>query len=264
MRKALTIAGSDSGGGAGIQADLKTFSALGVYGTSVITAITAQNTLGVQAAEEVSLPLIAAQIDAVAADIRPDAVKTGMLSSSRIIQTVAGKIKEHGLAPLVVDPVMISKSGHALLAPEAVEALKAELIPLAALITPNLPEAEVLTGMQIRSEEEMREAAVRIAELGCEAVLVKGGHLDADAIDVLYYNDSFETFSARRLPQKHTHGTGCTLSAAITSFLAKGMDLPQAVAEGKKYLTAALAEGLAVGQGIGPVNHFYAFWSKDT
>ena len=167
MRKALTIAGSDSGGGAGIQADLKTFSALGVYGTSVITAITAQNTLGVQAAEEVSLPLIAAQIDAVAADIRPDAVKTGMLSSSRIIQTVAGKIKEHGLAPLVVDPVMISKSGHALLAPEAVEALKAELIPLAALITPNLPEAEVLTGMQIRSEEEMREAAVRIAELGC-------------------------------------------------------------------------------------------------
>lgn len=263
MKKALTIAGSDSGGGAGIQADLKTFSALGVYGMSVITAITAQNTLGVFGVGEVSVPLIAAQIDAIATDIGADAVKTGMLSSASVIEIVAQKVKEHQLAPLVVDPVMISKSGHPLLAPEAITSLKEKLIPLATLLTPNLPEAEALTGMQIRTEAEMQKAAQQLCALGCQAVLVKGGHLPGAALDVLYDGSSYYTFSAKRINQKHTHGTGCTLSAAITSFLAREKALVEAVKEGKAYLTAALKQGLAIGQGIGPVNHFHAFYGGE-
>ncbi len=262
MKKALTIAGSDSSGGAGIQADLKTFSALGVYGMSAITAVTAQNTLGVFGAEEVALPLIASQIDAIATDIGADAVKTGMLCSAVVIEVVAQKVREYKLAPLVIDPVMISKSGYALLAPEAVAFLKEKLIPLATLVTPNIPEAEVLSGMQIRTESEMRVAAKQLCSLGCEAVLIKGGHLPGDAMDVLYDGGSYYIFSKERIAQKHTHGTGCTLSAAITSLLARQRTLVETVGEAKDYLAVAIARGLAMGGGIGPVDHFHTFFKE--
>jgi hydroxymethylpyrimidine/phosphomethylpyrimidine kinase len=263
MKKALTIAGSDCGGGAGIQADLKTFSALGVYGMSVITAVTAQNTLGVFGVGEVSLPLIASQIDAVVTDIGTDAAKTGMLSSASIIEIVAQKIREHQLAPLIVDPMMIAKSGDALLAPEAVKTLKEQLIPLATLLTPNIPEAEVLTGMQIRTEAQMQEAAKKLSSLGCQAVLIKGGHLKGDACDLLYDGTSYYTFRAKRIEQKHTHGTGCTLSAAIASLMAKQRTLFEAVEEAKAYISAAIEDGLAIGRGIGPVNHFHALYKEN-
>ncbi|MGE3272523.1 MAG: bifunctional hydroxymethylpyrimidine kinase/phosphomethylpyrimidine kinase [Chloroflexota bacterium] len=260
VRTALTIAGSDSGGGAGIQADLKTFSALGVYGMSAITAITAQNTTGVTAVFELPTDLIAAQIDAVVTDIGVDAVKTGMIASSEIIRVVAGKIREYGISTLVVDPVMVATSGDRLLREDAVDALRTELIPLAAVITPNLPEAGVLIGREISTLDEMREAAREIVGLGARSVMVKGGHLEGDAVDIFYDGASFLELSAPRIDTTSTHGTGCTLAAGIAALLARGETLEAAVKGSKAYLTTAIERAFPLGHGHGPVHHFYQWW----
>ncbi|HFE53611.1 MAG TPA: bifunctional hydroxymethylpyrimidine kinase/phosphomethylpyrimidine kinase [Bacteroidetes bacterium] len=255
LRKVLTIAGSDSGGGAGIQADLKTMTAFGVYGLSVITSVTAQNTLGVQGIHDLPADFVALQLDSVLGDIGAHAAKTGMLSNKEIIEAVARKVAQYKVPHLVVDPVMMAKSGDPLLREDARDALIAEILPLAELVTPNIPEAETLTGMKIVTLDDMKEAAARIAELGPKSVLVKGGHRQEDAVDVLWDGEIFREYPAERLDQKHTHGTGCTYSAAIASCLARGLSLQRAVAVAKKYITRAIREGLAVGQGYGPVNH---------
>ena len=254
---ALTIAGSDSGAGAGIQADLKTFSALGVYGLTVITAITAQNTMGVRAVQEIDTGVIAAQIDAVADDFSIVALKTGMLSSAAIIETVARGIARHQLWPLVVDPVMVAKSGDRLLREDAVEALRLTLLPLSRLVTPNLPEAEVLSGRRIRSRNDRIEAAQAIMALGAQGVVIKGGHSDEDpVIDVLVDGTTVEEFAAPRITTTSTHGTGCTFSAAITAGLASGLELRAAVAAARAYLSHALREAPGLGHGHGPLQHF--------
>lgn len=259
MKRALTIAGSDSGGGAGIQADLKTFAARGVYGMSAITALTAQNTVGVQGVFEIPPAFIAMQIDSVVSDIRPDAVKTGMLSSSPIIETVAAKIREHHLLPLVVDPVMVAKSGDPLLRNDAREALIHQLLPLATVVTPNLHEARVLCGFEITNLEEMRRAARAIREMGPLNVVVKGGHLPetSDAIDLLFDGETFQEFRAPRVQSDHTHGTGCTFASAIAAELAKGHSVAEAVAIAKDYLTHVIRAStqLGIGHGHGPMNH---------
>jgi hydroxymethylpyrimidine/phosphomethylpyrimidine kinase len=262
MYKALTIAGSDSGGGAGIQADLKTFSALGVYGASAITALTAQNTRGVIAIQDVPPAFVAAQIDAVLDDIGADAAKTGMLSSSAIIEVVAERLRAHGVTRLVVDPVMVAKSGHALLRPEAVAALKELLLPLAFVVTPNLPEAEVLVGHPVAAENEIRGAAREIAALGPRYVLVKGGHRadTEDALDVLFDGETFHALRTPRVDTPHTHGTGCTYSAAIAAGLAKGLTVVEAAAEAKAYLQGAIERAEQIGHGRSPVHHFYRMW----
>lgn len=260
VRTAMTIAGSDSGGGAGVQADLKTFSALGVFGTSAITAITAQNTLGVTAVFELPTDLIAAQIDAIVTDIGADAVKTGMIASSEIIRVVAAKIREYGVSTLVVDPVMVATSGDRLLREEAVEALRTELLPLATVATPNLPEAEALTGLTITTLERMREAARQIIGLGTKSVLVKGGHLAGDAVDIFYDGRQFLELPARRINTTSTHGTGCTLASAIAALLARGESLEAAITGAKAYVTAAIEHAYPVGQGHGPVHHFHQWW----
>jgi hydroxymethylpyrimidine/phosphomethylpyrimidine kinase len=259
--KALTIAGSDSGAGAGIQADLKTFSALGVYGSTVITAITAQNTLGVTAVHEIPTEIIAAQLDAVMSDIGAQAAKTGMLSSAEIIQTVAEGVRRHGIEKLVVDPVMVAKSGDRLLREDAVEALRQILLPLALVVTPNAPEAEVLAGRAVRSETDMVEAARAIHALGPRYVVVKGGHLSGDAVDILFDGRSVERFALPRVPTRHTHGTGCTFSAAIAAYLARGEEVPSAVWHAKQYLHEALRQAYPIGAGQSPVHHFYALWT---
>jgi hydroxymethylpyrimidine/phosphomethylpyrimidine kinase len=259
--RALTIAGSDSGGGAGIQADLKTFAAMGVYGASAITAVTAQNTLGVT--EWLALPeaLVAQQIDAVLTDIGADAVKTGMLANAAIIETVAAKLREHGVINLVVDPVMVAKGGAKLLEDEAVSALKRELFPMALIVTPNIPEAEALTGVRIGSWDGMRDAAKRIVAIGARSVVVKGGHFESDASTDLYYDGKgFREYPARRIETRNTHGTGCTFASAITAGLAKGLDVPGAVALAKSYVTLAIQHAYPIGAGHGPVHHFYRFW----
>lgn len=253
--KVLTIAGSDSGGGAGIQADLKTMTAFGVYGLSVITAVTAQNTLGVQGIHDLPADFVALQLDSVLGDIGAHAAKTGMLSNRDIISAVAAKLREYQVPNLVVDPVMMAKSGDPLLREDARDALVTEILPLATVVTPNIPEAEALSGMRIESLEDMKAAARKILELGPKAVLVKGGHRHEDAVDILYDGEVFREYPAVRLDQKHTHGTGCTYSAAIASCLARGLPLPRAVAVAKKYITRAIREGLAIGKGYGPVNH---------
>jgi hydroxymethylpyrimidine/phosphomethylpyrimidine kinase len=258
---ALTIAGSDSGGGAGIQADLKTFSALGVYGMSVLTAITAQNTLGVTAVAEIPVDVITAQIDAVLSDIGADAVKTGMLSSAEIIETVADGIGRHKVASLVVDPVMVATSGDHLLRPDAVETLRSVLLPMATVATPNLPEAEVLLGRSVASVSEMREAARALVDLGPQSVIVKGGHLEGDAVDVFYDGTDMLELSAKWIDTTSTHGTGCTLASAIAANLALGHGLSDSVRNAKAYLTEAIAHAYPVGQGHGPVHHFYSWWS---
>jgi hydroxymethylpyrimidine/phosphomethylpyrimidine kinase len=258
---ALTIAGSDSGGGAGIQADLKTFSALGVYGMSVLTAITAQNTLGVTAVAEIPVDVITAQIDAVLSDIGADAIKTGMLSSAEIIETVADGIGRHKVARLVVDPVMVATSGDHLLRPDAVETLRSVLLPMATVATPNLPEAEVLLGRSVASVSEMREAARALVDLGPQSVIVKGGHLEGDAVDVFYDGTEMLELSAKRIDTTSTHGTGCTLASAIAANLALGHGLSDSVRKAKAYLTEAIAHAYPVGQGHGPVHHFYSWWS---
>ena len=263
--RALTIAGSDSGGGAGIQADLKTFSALGCFGMSAITALTAQNTRVVTHIFPVPPEFIGQQIDAVMDDIGVDAVKIGMLHSPEVIEIVAQKLKEWKCANIVLDPVMVSKSGDKLLRDNAVEALKEYLIPLSTIITPNLPEASVLLGRDIRRIEEMAQAARDLAGFGCANVLVKGGHLtDASSGDLLYQQqiNKMTEMGGQRIDTRNSHGTGCTLSSAIAANLAKGVALDVAVKNGKAYISGALAAGAdyQIGKGHGPVHHFYDLW----
>jgi len=254
---AMTIAGSDSGGGAGIQADLKTFAAHGVYGTSAITAVTAQNTQTVAGVSQLTPEAIGFQIDTVYDDIAIDAVKTGMLSTSPVIEVVARKLGEHRVDKIVVDPVMVSKSGDRLLQPEAVKSLRDQLLPRALLVTPNLPEAEALVGFPMEDESSIHAAARRIVEMGARAVVVKGGHATGDAsVDWLYDGRRFMSFTAPRLSVRNTHGTGCTFSAAITAQLALGVALEKAVEIAKAYLTRALEFGVSIGRGHGPVDHF--------
>ena len=255
----LTIAGSDSSGGAGVQADLKTFSAIGTYGMSVITAVTAQNTQGVFLVEDLSKEIIEKQIEVVFEDIEPAAVKIGMVSSPEIINTIVNTLKKYNPKYLIVDPVMISKSGYSLLKPEAKKTLIEELIPMAYIITPNTLEAEEIVGMKINTVDDMREVGEKILELGPKYVLMKGGHLQGDAVDVLIGKDTFEIYKQERLDRKNTHGTGCTLSSAITSHLALGYDVVEAVRLSKEYITEAIRESFDIGKGVGPVNHFYKF-----
>lgn len=258
MKQALTIAGSDSGGGAGIQADLKTFHAHGVYGTCAITSVTAQNTVAVTGAVDLPVPFIRQQIDAVFGDFNIAAVKTGMLSSAPIVEVVADALSRSGVANLVVDPVMVSKSGYRLLADHAVNAVRDRMVPLALLVTPNLHEAEILAGTTIQSGDDVREAAQRIHALGCKNVLVKGGHAEfARAIDVLYDGKGFREYASTFIDTRNTHGTGCTFSAAITARLALGDALPVAIERAKTYVTRAIGHGLAIGKGHGPTHHFY-------
>ena len=259
MKQVLTIAGSDSGGGAGIQADLKALHANGVFGLSVLTSITAQNTVEVRQAFDLPVELIVAQMDAVFDDFEVSAVKTGMLSSSEIVEAVSERLAERKAPSLVVDPVMVSKSGYALLKPEAVQSVRKRLIPLATVVTPNLHEAGLLADMEVRKLEHAKEAAKRIQGHGCGAVLVKGGHL-ADqplAIDVLYDGETHRLFKSERIPTENTHGTGCTYSAALAAHLAVGESVIQAVGSAKVYITEAIRYGLAIGHGHGPTNHFY-------
>lgn len=253
--KALTIAGSDSGGGAGIQADLKTFASLGVYGLSVVTAVTAQNTIEVAAIAEVPEEVVIAQIDAVLEDIGAHAVKTGMLSSTPIIQNTADRLEAWGVPHLVVDPVMVSKSGAPLLQPDAVEALKKDLLPLANVVTPNVPEAEVLANRAIRTPEDAHEAARAIHALGPEVVIIKGGHMAGPAIDLVFTGEELIPIEGDRIETKNTHGTGCTYSAAITAFLAMGIDVMESIQLAKRYIENALRQSYAIGEGHSPVNH---------
>ena len=250
--KALTVAGSDPSGGAGIQADLKTFSRLGVYGMAVITALTAQNTMGVSAVMEIPPDFISRQIDALMADIRPDAIKTGMLASAAVVEAVAAKLKEHKQTKIVVDPVILSKSGAALLDLAAIDTFRRVLLPLAFLITPNTDEAQALSGKAIRTTEDMEEAALEIHTMGARNVLIKGGHLEGDATDVLFDGNQFSHFRVERILARDSHGTGCVLSAAITAHLASGRSLIEAVRLGKELVTEAITNGLRIGSGRGP------------
>ena len=249
----MTVAGSDSGGGAGIQADLKTITALGGFGMSAVTALTAQNTREVRSIIEVPADFVAAQIDVVAEDIGIDAAKTGMLASSEIIETVADRLRFHAIARLVVDPVMVSKSGDELLKPEAREALCRSLLPLAMLVTPNLSESETLSGKPVRSLAQMKEAAKRIREMGSEWVLIKGGHLPGQPVDLLFDGSQFWEVARPRVETKNTHGTGCTFSAAIATELGRGRSVPQAVETARDALQAALENALPFGGGHGPL-----------
>lgn len=262
MKKVLTIAGSDSSGGAGIQADLKTMLANGVYGMSAITALTAQNTLGVRSVMEASPAFLADQIDAVFSDIRPDAVKIGMVSSGKLIEVIAEKLKEYHAKHIVVDPVMVATSGARLIEEEAIHVLKKRLLPIAEVITPNIPEAEVLAEMKIQSEKDMEEAAKKIGQkYGC-AVLCKGGHQINDANDLLYQNGVLTWFKGRRIDNPNTHGTGCTLSSAIASHLARQKALPEAIEAAKAYLSGALESMLDLGLGSGPLDHGFDLKSR--
>ena len=255
LRRALTIAGSDSGGGAGIQADMKTFQALGVYGMTAITAVTVQNTKGVTGFEELSPDTVGAQIRAVVTDIGVDAAKTGMLASAPIIEAVAEALRETTVPNLVVDPVFVSKHGHPLLREDAVDALRTRILPLAALVTPNLPEAAGLAGFPVQTPQEMEGAGRAILDLGPGAVLVKGGHLEGpQATDLLVTPDGIEPIPAERIATPHTHGTGCVLSAAIAAHLARGRELRDAVIQGKAFVTEAIRHALEIGEGIGPVD----------
>jgi hydroxymethylpyrimidine/phosphomethylpyrimidine kinase len=258
--KALTIAGSDSGGGAGIQADLKTFSAFRVFGMSVVTAVTAQNSLGVQGVFNLPPEFVARQIDSVLSDFGADAIKIGMLSTAPIIEAVAARLPAHRHGPVVLDPVMIAKSGDPLLEPSARSALMKAMLPLADLVTPNLPEAAALAGMTVDDERAMVEAARRILGLGPRAVLVKGGHLTDSATDVLWDGRDLTRFPAPRLDSPNTHGTGCTYSSAIAAGLARGRALRDAIVEGKAFVTAAIREGFPAGHGVGALRHFVERW----
>ena len=258
MKTALTIAGSDSSGGAGIQADIKTMTAHGVYAMSAVTALTAQNTTGVTGIMEVTPEFLREQIDDIFTDIYPDAVKIGMVSSSRLIEVIAERLAHYGAANIVVDPVMVATSGARLIGEEAVETLKERLLPMATVLTPNIPEAEVLSGMDVRTAEDMERAAALIGDTyGC-AVLVKGGHQLNDANDLLYRGGRLKWFRGKRIHNPNTHGTGCTLSSAIASNLAKGRDLDASVEMAKRYLSLALSDMLDLGRGSGPMNHAFA------
>ena len=258
--RALTIAGSDSGGGAGIQADLKTFNAFRVFGTSVITAVTAQNSMGVQGVENLPPEFVARQIQSVLTDFGADAAKCGMLSTAAIIGAVAGALAEHPVEKLVVDPVMVAKSGDALLQPDAREALITRILPLALVVTPNLPEAQALAGIPVTNRADMEEAARRIHAMGPRTVLVKGGHLKGEAVDLLWTGKALTAFTAPRVDSTNTHGTGCTFSAAIAAGLALGRPLGEAVREAKAYVTRAIQEGFQAGRGVGQLRHFLTEW----
>ena len=258
LKQVLTIAGSDSGGGAGIQADLKAMSANGTYAASAITSITAQNTQGVTAIYDLPESIVEAQIDAVFDDFDVAAVKTGMLSSSSLTELVSRKLQQYRASCVVVDPVMVSKSGHDLLRPDAVESFKRHLIPLAYVVTPNVHEAERLTGLTIRSLADARRAAKALHQLGCRHVLIKGGHLfERPATDLLYDGRFFRVYRGEWINTPHTHGTGCTYAAALSAHLALGKSLPDAVDAAKRYVTGAIRHGLAIGRGHGPTHHFY-------
>lgn len=258
IKTALTIAGSDSCGGAGIQADIKTMTMNGVYAMSAITALTAQNTLGVRAISEVAPEFLGQQLDAVFEDIFPDAVKIGMVASDELIRVIAEKLRFYQAKNIVVDPVMVATSGSALLKTDAIKTLTDELLPLATLVTPNIPEAEILANQKIHTADDMRATAKKIGDTyGC-AVLLKGGHSVNDANDLLYENNNFHWFEGKRIQTENTHGTGCTLSSAIASNLAKGSSLEEAVRLAKEYISGALAAGLDLGKGSGPMLHCYA------
>ncbi|WP_339190709.1 bifunctional hydroxymethylpyrimidine kinase/phosphomethylpyrimidine kinase [Paenibacillus sp. FSL P2-0121] len=258
ISKALTIAGSDSGGGAGIQADLKTFQELSVYGMSVLTAVTAQNTLGVQGVYPVTLDAIIQQLDSIGLDLQPDAVKTGMLFNSDIIRIVADKIKYYGWSNLVIDPVMVAKGGSTLLLQEAVQSLISHLLPLALVTTPNIPEAEMITKMTISTIEERKKAAKIIHGMGSKYVVLKGGHdTSTTAVtDLLYDGQEYTLLESSRIQTRHTHGTGCTYSAAVTAELAKGKSVAEAIQTAKAFIQAAIEDELGIGAGHGPTNHF--------
>ena len=266
MRTALSIAGSDSSGGAGIQADLKTMTMNGVFAMSAITALTAQNTTGVTGIMEVTPDFLQQQIDAVFEDIYPDAVKIGMVSSSALIEKIAERLQFYGAKNIVVDPVMVATSGSRLIAEEAVKTLKGKLLPIAAVETPNIPEAKILSGMEIHTEEEMEKAAKMIGDSYSCAVLLKGGHNINDANDLLYSDGKCKWFKGKRIDNPNTHGTGCTLSSAIVANLAKGYGLEDAVEKAKNYISGALAAMLDLGAGSGPMNHAYDLkdeWTKE-
>lgn len=256
-RRVLTIAGSDSGAGAGLQADLKTFCALGVYGSTIVTAVTAQNTLGVQDWMALPASLVAEQIRSVRSDIGATAVKTGMLANADIISAVALEMNADPPQALVVDPVMAAKSGDPLVDDTAVAAYRESLFPLATVVTPNLPEVERLLDTQVSNEREMRRAAQAVVEFGCRAALIKGGHAAGSARDILYDGREFYVFAEERVATDNDHGTGCTLASAIAAYLARGLALPEAVGEAKAYLTGALRHSYAIGAGHSPVNHFW-------
>ena len=262
MKTVLTIAGSDSCGGAGVQADLKTFSALGAYGMSVITAVTAQNTMGVFNVRELDVDIIRDQINCLFDDIAIDAVKIGMVSSKEIIGVIAECLKKNNAFNIVVDPVMVSKSGYHLLRREAGGELVKMLFPLAELVTPNLFEAEIITGDKIETIAQMEKAAVKIHELGGMKVIIKGGHLTGEAIDVVFNGKDFSYLQGKRIETKNTHGTGCTFSSAIAALLARGFSVPEAARLAKEYINGAIERSLELGRGVGPVNHFYRLYEK--
>ena len=261
MHHVLTIAGSDSGGGAGIQADLKTFAAHGVYGASAITAVTAQNTRGVTGVHVLPPDIITAQIDAVASDIRIDAVKTGMLATAEIVDVVADALRRWHLSKIVVDPVMVAKSGDQLLAPAALAAVREALLPLAEIVTPNRPEAEVLAGRPVRNLEDARDTARRIADLGCRAVVIKGGHFEGTRlVNLLFDGRDFTEIVTERIDSANTHGTGCTFAASLAAELACGRSVADAVQHATEYVAGAIAHATAIGHGHGPVEHFWRGW----
>lgn len=262
MKTALSIAGSDCSGGAGIQADIKTMSALGVFGMSVIVAVVAENTTRVISIEDISPKVIGDQMDAIFEDMPVDSVKIGMLSTPQCMQKVAEKIKQYKPKYVVIDPVMYAKNGCPLMEERSIDTLIAEIIPLASLLTPNIPEAEKIANMQIETVADMKAAAKKIVELGAKAVLVKGGHYVGDAEDILYDGEEYYSFVSKRINTKNTHGTGCTLSSAIASYLALGEDLAVAVKKAKEYVTMAIENALELGHGCGPTNHFYNLYNK--
>lgn len=257
MHAVLSIAGSDSSGGAGIQADLKTITCLGEYGMTAITALTAQNTMGVEGVEAVSVQMVRSQLDAVFQDIRPDAVKLGMIATPDIMEAVCEKLIQYQAEHIVVDPVMVATSGSSLMESSTVRTLKEKLIPLADIITPNISEAEVLSGISVEGKEGMVKAAEKIAEYYCGFILIKGGHLTDTADDLLYQNGEIIWFYGKRLDNENTHGTGCTLSSAIATFLAKGYSMEESVRQAKDYVAGAIAAGLNLGRGRGPLCHNY-------
>jgi hydroxymethylpyrimidine/phosphomethylpyrimidine kinase len=260
---ALTVAGSDSGAGAGIQADLKTFAALGVYGTSALAALTAQNTRQVLAIHEVPERFLLAQIEAVASDLRPAAVKTGMLATASLVRTAAAALQRHRLRNLVVDPVMVSKSGAALLRPDAVRALRDRLVPLAAVLTPNLSEAEVLIGKRLRTLRDVEQAARLLRDMGAASVVIKGGHSTGEPADYFFDGRRRVLFQGERLRTRSDHGTGCAFSAAITAFLARGAEIASAVSEAKQYVREGMRSAVRLGSGRGPIDHFFGWRGKD-
>ena len=262
--RVMTIAGSDSGAGAGIQADLKTFGAMGVFGACAVTIVTAQNTVGVNAAQAMPTSLIEAQIDAIMADIGADAVKTGMLPGEDIIRCVAERIEFHALAPAVIDPVMVNSAGARLFDNAAEDAIKSALFPMATVVTPNSHEAQVLTGLETNTVDDLKAAAkVLVNELGARNALIKGGRIEGPATDVLYDGEDFLTFTSERIDTPNNHGTGCTLASAIAAGLAKGLGLPDAVQQAKDYVTAAIRASFPVGRGHGPLNHFHELWARN-